>query len=136
MSRSGYSDDCDDQWASICWRGAVASAIRGKRGQDFLRELLRDLDAMPDKRLIDGELIAEGQVCAIGSVGRARGVDMTAIDPEDFHAVARTFGISRALAQEIEFMNDEAGSWRETPEQRWTRMRQWVASEIKQDATT
>lgn len=33
MSRCGYSDDYD-QWALIRWRGAVESAIRGKRGQD------------------------------------------------------------------------------------------------------
>lgn len=37
MSRSGYTDDCDDQWALIRWRGAVNSAIKGKRGQQALR---------------------------------------------------------------------------------------------------
>jgi len=47
MSRSGYSDDCDDQWSLICWRGAVKSAIRGKRGQAFLKEMLAALDALP-----------------------------------------------------------------------------------------
>lgn len=35
MSRSGYSDDCYG-WELICWRGAVNSAIKGKRGQSFL----------------------------------------------------------------------------------------------------
>ena len=38
MSRSGYSDDLDN-WDLIRWRGQVSSAIRGKRGQGFLREL-------------------------------------------------------------------------------------------------
>lgn len=37
MSRSGYTDE-DDIWAMIRWRGAVTSAIRGKRGQQALRE--------------------------------------------------------------------------------------------------
>jgi hypothetical protein len=40
MSRSGYSDDLEN-WSLIRWRGAVASAIRGRRGQAFLRERQR-----------------------------------------------------------------------------------------------
>ena len=51
MSRSGYTDDFDDQWALIRWRGAVTSAIRGKRGQEFLREMAAAMDAMPEKSL-------------------------------------------------------------------------------------
>jgi hypothetical protein len=47
MSRSQYIDDCDDNWQLIRWRGMVASAIRGKRGQQFLKDLLAALDAMP-----------------------------------------------------------------------------------------
>jgi hypothetical protein len=39
MSRSGYSDDCDG-WALIRWRGAVNSAIKGRRGQQALREIV------------------------------------------------------------------------------------------------
>ena len=45
MSRSGYSDDDEDGRLAM-WRGAVQSAIRGKRGQAALRELLTALDAM------------------------------------------------------------------------------------------
>lgn len=56
MSRSGYTDDgWDDesaQWAAIRYAGALKSAVRGKKGQAFLRELLAALDAMPVKRLI------------------------------------------------------------------------------------
>ena len=46
MSRSGYTDDMEDMWQHICWRGAVASAIRGRRGQAFLREMLAAMDAI------------------------------------------------------------------------------------------
>ena len=125
MSRSGYDDYCDDQWALIRWRGAVRSAIRGKRGQAFLRELADALDALPEKRPIADDLIQEGGVCAIGAVGKARGVDMTNLDPENLEAVAGKFGIADALAREIVWENDEV-SWRETPEQRFIRMRRWV----------
>ena len=69
MSRSGYSDECDG-WDLIRWRGAVASAIRGQRGQAFLREMLSALDAMPEKRLISEELERDGEVCAMGAVGQ------------------------------------------------------------------
>lgn len=58
MSRSGYNDDIDN-WALIKWRGQVASAIRGKRGQKMLRDLLAALDAMPEKSLIVHELESE-----------------------------------------------------------------------------
>lgn len=131
MSRSGYSDDIDDQWGWIRWRGTVASAIRGKRGQAFLTEMLAAMDALPEKKLVAWQLEAEGQVCAIGSVGRQRGVDMTKLDPEDYDTVAGTFGVATPLAQEIVWMNDEAGPFKETPEQRFARMRKWVQSKLR-----
>jgi hypothetical protein len=133
MSRSGYSDDYDN-WQQICYRGAVKQAINGRRGQGFLKEMLLALDALPEKRLIVGELEERGCVCAIGAVGQARGIDMGRIEPEDSEQVARIFGIADSLAREIVFENDE-GSWRtETPEERFARMRQWVVSKIKVDA--
>lgn len=60
MSRSGYSDDCDNTWQWIQWRGRVASAMRGKRGQAFLQEMLEAMAALPMRRLIaeDYETIA------------------------------------------------------------------------------
>lgn len=58
MSRSDYSEDLD-MWDLIRWRGQVASAIRGKRGQKLLRDLAAALDAMPVKALIADELQTE-----------------------------------------------------------------------------
>ncbi|RVT95215.1 hypothetical protein EOD42_16655 [Rhodovarius crocodyli] len=129
MSRSEYSDACEG-WALIRWRGAVKAAMRGNRGIAFLREALAALDAMPTKRLISDHLHAKGEVCLIGAVGVARGVSMERIDPEDADCVSTAFGIAPAMAREIVFMNDEAGSWRETPEQRFCRMREWLVREI------
>jgi hypothetical protein len=138
MSRSGYHDDMDDNWSAICWRGAVASAIRGKRGQTFLKEMLAALDAMPEKKLVANELEltrthelgADISVCAIGAVGLARNLDMSGINPECTEHVADTFGIAEALAREIVFMNDEGSFRPETDEQRWSRMRAWVENQI------
>lgn len=131
MGRSGYSDDCE-WWDLIRWRGAVASSIRGKRGQAFLREMIVALDALPQKRLTENALEHDGEVCAIGAVGLKRGINMEGIDATDRESVAEAFGISSALAAEIAYENDEY--WRDTPENRWQRMRKWAESHLQQPA--
>ena len=121
------------------WRGQVASAVRGKRGQKFFRDLIDALDALPEKRLITHDLIKGGEVCALGALGMKRGIELEKLDPEDPEAVGAKFDIAHQLAAETVYMNDEANDWRlvdgkyvrETPEQRWQRMRNWAASNIK-----
>jgi hypothetical protein len=130
VSRSGYSDCCDG-WALIRWRGAVKSAIRGKRGQGFLKELLAELDAMPVKRLIVEEMEMDGEFCALGVIGNARGVDMTGFQPEDTEVFSGLLDVAEALVKEVVFLNDESFYLKETPEHRFTRMREWVAEQIK-----
>ncbi len=140
MSRSGFSDydDYGDNWATIRWRGAVTSALRGRRGQAFLREMLAALDALPEKRLVAEDLETRDddpqarQVCALGAVGWARGLDMREVDPEDCERVAGLFRVPRALAEEVMYMNDEGVYRTETPEQRFTRMRAWVLGQIRE----
>lgn len=146
MSRSGYQDydDCEGDWGLRLgqWRGRVASAIRGRRGQKLLIELRDALDAMPEKRLIAEELKTEdGEVCALGALGAKRGIDMECLDPEDPDQIGKAFDIAPCLAQEIVYYNDEVYDWgyvdgkREmfTPEQRWEKMRAWVEKRIKQE---
>lgn len=99
MSRSGYNEDCDDNWQIIMFRGRVASATRGKRGQAFFRDLVAALDALPAKRLISDDLIREDStgfenVCALGALGKARRVPMAHLDPDDSRTVAATFDIA------------------------------------------
>lgn len=134
MGRSGYSDDCENVQL---WRMAVDNATFGARGQKFLRRLRDALDALPVKRLIKDELVSpNGEVCALGAVDPA-----AKLDPYDREAVAAHFNIAPALAAEIAYMNDEFGRcwWNEdqrveeTPEQRWTKMRDWVEKQIGPD---
>lgn len=107
MSRCGYSEELD-HWALVRWRGAVESAIRGKRGQAFLKELLEALDAMPERKLVKDELVTPaGEVCAIGSVMVKRGIDASAIDAYDSSLIAQKVGIAEALVKEIEWINDD-----------------------------
>jgi hypothetical protein len=133
MSRHGYCDDIDDQWATIRYMGALKSAMRGKKGQAFLRELRDALDALPEKCLISEELVnEEGDCCAMGAVALARGLDVSKVDPEEPEYVAAVFGINEKIAREIAYHNDDDyGSV--TPQQRWQRMRNWVDRHIKPD---
>lgn len=136
MSRSGYDDDYEcDQWQMIMYRGAVNSAFKGKRGQAFFREMLAALDALPQPMLISGDLEQGGAVCAIGAVGKARGVDMADIDPEDAETVAGTFGVATCMAREIVYENDEYYR-NESQIARWVRVRAWVKSRIRETTRT
>lgn len=138
MSRSGYSDDCDDDTLALGrYRGQVASAIRGKRGQAFLRELADAMDAMPAKVLIAERLVDKyGRCCAIGVVCQARGISVEGVDYSAPDEVGKLVGIASQMAAEIEYENDEWGgnfgmTWsQETPQQRWIRMRKWVTDNL------
>lgn len=144
MSRSGYVEDEDEPLAAGRWRAQVKSAIRGKRGQAFLKELAAEMDAMPVKELISEELINEdGDCCAIGVVCKARGIDVSKVDPEEPDQVAKAVGIDHQLVRELEYYNDECGEtyrlgkdgkhhlFDETPAEKWQRMREWVEKRIK-----
>lgn len=134
MGRHGYTDDYDDQLSIGRWRGQVASAMRGKRGKKLLSDLAAAMDAMPEKRLVSGSLQTKGgDCCAIGAVCKARGKDYTSHEEDDEcdlqelnTLVAEELDVATCLVQEIEYMNDDAGSHKETPEQRWIRMRSWI----------
>lgn len=136
MNRHGLcaASDIEDVLVYGRWRGAVASAIRGKYGQAFLRELLAALDAIEAQRLIGGRLENEyGEVCALAAVGRARGLNLQSVDYEDHQAVAKVFGINEKLAQEIMWVNDEYIRRNNAPAmaQRYHEVRDWVLGHIR-----
>lgn len=128
--RCGYSDDLGPTDLAM-WRGQVASAIRGRRGQRFLRDLIAALDAMPEKRLIAGDLIRDGEVCALGAVGVRRRIKVEQLDSEDWDDMSRRFNIARQLVQDVEYRNDCDPC--ESPEQRWARVRKWASSRLRPD---
>jgi hypothetical protein len=150
MNRSGYTEGEEDNWQWIKWRGAVASAIRGKRGQAFIRDLKTALEAMPDKKLIEKELMnTEGDVCAIGCIMKARGIDTATLDVDDYEHIAHLLGVNEKLVQEIEWENDNArvfrvgpyvGSGRAAltfldtaPETRWRILHNWCERNLQND---
>lgn len=118
------------------------SSLRGRKGRAFLEELLAALDALPEPRLIEGRFASsEDQVCALGAVARARGLDVSSLefdpntaDAEECEAecaegAAVLFGISRALAAEVMYVNDE--SWDSTPDKRFQLVRGWAERELR-----
>lgn len=132
MSRSGYSDEYGDDNYLHLYRGMVERTLRGKRSQAFLKELAKAMDEMSEKKLIANKLISEeGQMCTIGVVCKARGIDVSEVDVEDADKVGSLVNIARSIAAEIEYENDEGGRYNETPEQRWVRMRSWVTENLK-----
>ena len=132
MNRSGYGA-CDEDEADAWWRD-VANAIASPEGQAFLRELAHALDSLPDKALIDKELIdEEGNCCAVGAVCKARGIDATHMD-SDADSVAERLGAPLPLVAEIIDRNDCYHN--DTPEVRWQRVRRWVEKRIRKDGGT
>jgi hypothetical protein len=151
MSRTGWTDGDDSDnanWHAIMTAGAIKSAIRGKRGQAFLRDLAEALDAMPDKRLADGLLIAEdGCKCALGVLGERRGLDLLALQPEevgmepldwDQEAIAKAFGVAESLTNQVQWINDGKCAWGVDADKdkklRWQAVRDWVARNLETDS--
>ena len=140
MSRANYSEDLD-HWDLIRWRGQVSSAIRGRRGQAFLRELIAALDAMPEKKLVRMQFEQDGCFCTLGVAAAQRGVDLRAFDPDDSQVgeqIGEALGIAHQLAREIMYENDEFTNWSaqtgrlpDDPAKRWEHMRAWVAARIE-----
>lgn len=154
MSRSGYTDYDDGDYPVALYRGTVASATRGKRGQRFYKELLAALEAMPVKEL-HAEIFDDpddGKVCALGALARVKGIDTTRLDPEDdyaAHVLAEKFDVADCLTRETIYINDEGARPRnirlnfghlhgeynavveEPADVRWRRVHNWVARQIK-----
>lgn len=144
MSRSGYSDDCEN---IALYRNAVDRATYGKRGQAFLKELVATLEAMPEKRLVADVLVEDtGEVCALGAVCKARGFveEGKRYYGAEHEVLSQKLDIAPSLVAEIEYENDENGRkhelvdgyWQhqeETPEARYQRVLAWAKEHILQD---
>lgn len=150
MSRSGYTDEEDYPGQFDLYRANVNRSLASKRGQAFLVEMAKALDEMPRKRIFKSVLVesseetGEVEACAMGAVALHRKLDTADVDAHDPDEVATLFGISRVMAAEIAYVNDECallhertvdGFWKqcapEMPEQAWARVRKWVDENIR-----
>lgn len=141
MTRHGFVDYCDfDEDPNLLegrWLARVKSAMRGKRGQAFLRDLIAALDAMPVKELHPHNVAGEN-LCAMGVVGVYRGADLTKpqeeLNEEDGdHEWATEYtgdilDIAPSLAREVAYLNDEG--FYGTPAETWSQMRRWAEKNL------
>ena len=136
MSRCGYIDDIDQRGLAM-WRGRVASAIRGKRGQAMLRKLRDAMDAIPDKWLTRCVLMEkDGTPCALGLALRSAGIadtELIGMEGDDHEWIAERLNVASCLVQELEYLNDDFMWVEESDEARWRRMRKLVDDLIRGD---
>lgn len=155
-----YSDETTENQA-LLWEANLRRAVEGKRGQKALRELEAALLAMPEKRLIEGDICRDGAVCAIGAAAAYRKVQqgktwkqaMTELpqppepdedgliddDENDVYATMafakRELAIVGVLAWRIAEVNDEWGWSGKSPEDRYRFVLGWVQKQIKAEAS-
>lgn len=164
MSRHGYSDDYSNEWHDIAangrWKASLNRAIKGKRGQAFLRAFIDQLESMPlDKRELGADSITEpsGAMCSLGVMLHANGKPAPSPESESYlgpfegweewetrewwtenagPAIAEDLNIAKSMAEEIMYVNDE---WfnppRDCPRQRerrlrWAYMLRWAKSKL------
>jgi hypothetical protein len=124
------------------YRAALRSSLRGRRGQQLLRDLIAGLDALPEPELSAGALADRetGCVCALGAVGLQRGQAFEEMELEDLahgtdpEALAGRFDISPTLANEIVQTNDEwwhNSNEKRAREARFQYVKQWAMSHLR-----
>lgn len=125
MSRFGNDGDGDYEPLDMGrWENNLRRAITGKRGQKVLRELREALLALPERRLVAGDLATpEGEVCTVGAYvawkkAQDEGVAVTdaakalaAVDPEEWDGYER---------------NPETGAYQQRVSAEWLRDGYWT----------
>ena len=143
MSRYCDSDDYDyEPWMEGQAAGAMQRAIRGRRGQRLLRDLIDGLDALPVPELAAGALEdpETGCVCAFGAVRLQRGADAVPLsfdptDPDiDWRYLAKPFDISETLANAVVSQNeyDSKSNGEQSRRRRWQSVRAWAVRNLIQ----
>lgn len=105
--RISYSDEEDFPGQFDLWQANCMRSIKGKKGQAALHELEQALLALPEKRLIQGELKdEEGGVCAIGALAQYRNHEPRADPWYEMEQVGMELGLPEMVAWRIVALND------------------------------
>jgi hypothetical protein len=140
MSRLCEGDGDWEPWMDGQRAGALRSAIRGRRGQQFLRDLVSALDALPEPELSAGALEDKetGCCCAFGAVRRHRGAESA---PLGFHPMeedvtpdrlTEPFDVSPTLAWAVVSANEGwcSSNSPQARRQRFRDVRRWAAAKL------
>lgn len=157
--RINFCDDEERPGQFALWDANCQRSLKGKAGQQALRDLEAALLALPEKRLIHGLLEDEhGAVCAVGAYAKHKGLDLSKFDPEDeSDAVGVKAGMPRLVAWKVVALNDieiddyyrtvegpemhhghgdywPRGVWQRvqyTPEERYEKVLAWVRANLE-----
>lgn len=144
--RVNYSEDEDFPGQFELWQANCQRSLKGKAGQAALRELETALLALPEKRLIADKLQApDGEVCALGALGRFKGVEVPISTDNNYNdddclerleqeeAVIQfgvDLGVPYMVSVAIVERNDGGSYFDDTPEGRYTAMLTWVQRQL------
>ena len=144
--RVNYSEEEDYPGQFDLWQANCRRSRQGRKGRAALKKLEAALEQMPIKRLEHNVLVEpDGLVCAIGAqmvqegidqgltreeaVARAAEIDQTEVEEEGVN-----LGMPRLVAWSVAVENDEFR--RQTPEERYGRMINWVRAELAKKRPT
>ena len=147
MSRSGYVDNDPTPLEIGRAQGACLSALRGKRGQQLLKDGIAALETKSRKTLSAVTMDHDDCSCFLREVAKFRGIEAKDLNPwiyagyetpdedgdwwMDFDCdewvenVAHVLNVAPALVREIVSWNDDVG-YNDTPQDRWKRMHRWA----------
>jgi hypothetical protein len=148
MSRFGYDDEGDYPNAWALWERAITTALGSDKGQQILRDLRDALLALPKKRLIEGRLACNGEVCTMGALvaHRRRDEERAKVLAEleqmitedawiDYEAGTKTLeagesiGVGVSMSCHLAWLNDQL-DYGATPEERYEKVLSWVERAI------
>jgi hypothetical protein len=129
--RINYSDEEEFAGQFALWQANCERSLRGKSGQEELRELRSALMELRVKRLIKGSLEDEdGGICAIAAYGKRKGLDLSEFDLDyGSDEVGIAGGMPKLVAWKVVEVNDVELD-HVSPELRYERMLAWIDSKL------
>lgn len=138
--RISYTDDEEFGGQFALWQANCRRSLAGKKGQAALADLEAALLAMPDKRLIEGGLACNGDVCAVGALILARRVKGGELaedviedlenECDDTDVVAEESGIPTLVAWKLVEVNDITYDENYSEAERYEKVLAWVRSKL------
>ncbi|HET8627028.1 MAG TPA: hypothetical protein VFL91_06395 [Thermomicrobiales bacterium] len=142
-TRFDYGWDDEGGIPAALWEHNLRRALTSKRGLATLRDLEAALLALPEKKLIAGDMAyPSGAVCAVGAYSLykrlQRGEDREAAllslcsreGPYETALEGQRYGMAYTLAWEIAERNDEIYGGAYTEEGRYQEMLAWVRRQL------
>ena len=124
--KSGYTKD-PDRRVEARWKSRLPRIMRAPAAQSVLRDLIRALDAIQDRRLPPRWLASD-------AIPRPLATAIRRLTPPDEIEVVDGLPVTRpakGVGDDLDARDDDAQRERpETPRQRWLRVRAWARDNL------